>query len=67
MQDFINNILRYPRYLISTVLGIFWALLERFIPFIKNPVTATASIVLLLAVFAFLFFTLEAMLGLKPL
>ncbi len=66
MQDFIENILRYPRYLISISLGIFWAFLRRFAPLMKNPVTAVASIGLFLGVFAFLFLTLEAMLGLKP-
>lgn len=66
MQEFFENVLRYPRYLISLILGIFFALFERFIPLFKNPLTATALFGFLLGVFAFMFFTLRAMLGLTP-
>jgi Protein of unknown function (DUF751) len=65
MQDFFENVFRYPRYLISLSLGIFFALFERLKPLFQNPVNAVALVGILVAGFAFLFFTLEAMLGLK--
>ena len=64
MGEFFENVARYPRYLISLILGIFFALLERLNPLFKNPATAIALVGLLVGTFAFLFFTLRAMLGL---
>ena len=65
MQDFFENVSRYPRYLISLILGIFFALFERLNPLWKNPLTAIALAGMLAGIFAFLYFTLEAMLGLN--
>ena len=66
MQDFFENVSRYPRYLISFSLGIFFALFERLRPLFKNRVTAIALLGMLLGSLAFIFFTLRAMLGLTP-
>lgn len=66
MRDFFENVSRYPLYLISVILGVFFAFFERLKPLFKNPVTAIAIIGMLLGGFAFLFFTLRAMLGLTP-
>jgi hypothetical protein len=63
MQDFLENIARYPRYLISFSLGIFFALFEKIKPLFKNPVTAIAIVGVLGGVFAFFYFTLKGMLG----
>ena len=65
MQDFFENVARYPRYLISLILGIFFALFERLKPLFSNRLTAVALVVMLVGIFAFLYFTLEAMLGLN--
>ncbi len=65
MQDFFENVARYPRYLISVVLGIFWAFFKNLKPFLRNPATAIALVGLAVASFAFLYFTLKAMLGLS--
>lgn len=65
MEDFLQNISRYPRYLISISLGIFWAFFEKLAPFLKNPVTAIALVGLGVGTFAFLYLTLEAMLGIN--
>jgi hypothetical protein len=65
MQDFFQNVSRYPRYLISISLGIFWAFFEKLAPFLKNPVTAVALIGLGVGTFVFLYLTLEAMLGIN--
>ena len=65
MEDFFQNVSRYPRYLISFTLGIFWAFFAKLAPFFKNPVTAVATIGLGVGGFAFLYLTLEAMLGIN--
>lgn len=66
MGDFFENVARYPRYLISVILGIFFAFFGWLRPLFKNPATAVALVGMLAASFAFLFFTLRAMLGLSP-
>lgn len=65
MKEFLDNLLRYPRYLIAIILGIFVAFLQRFKPLFKNPVTAVATVGIFVGAFAFLAFTLRAMLGLS--
>jgi hypothetical protein len=65
MGDFFENVARYPRYLISLILGIFFAFFEKLSPLFKNPLTAIALVGMLVGTFAFLFFTLQAMLGLN--
>ncbi|MFM6191553.1 DUF751 family protein [Planktothrix sp.] len=66
MQDFFQNVSRYPRYFITFTLGIFFFLFERLKPLLNRPVTAIALVGLLVSIFAFTFFTLRAMLGLNP-
>jgi hypothetical protein len=66
MQDFFQNVSRYPRYFITFTLGIFFFLFERLKPLLNRPVTAIALVGLLFSIFAFTFFTLQAMLGLSP-
>ncbi|MEB3882986.1 DUF751 family protein [Lyngbya sp. CCY1209] len=65
MKDFFENVSRYPRYLISFSLGIFFFLFERFKPLLNRPVTAIALLGLVVGVFLFTYFTLEGMLGLN--
>ncbi len=64
MQDFFNNVSRYPRYLIAFTLGVLLTAFSPLLPLFKRPVTAIATIAVLIAAFAFLSFTLRAMLGL---
>ncbi len=63
MQEFLENVARYPRYMISLILGIFFALFEKAKPLFKNPVTATAIVGILVGGFLFMVLTLRAMLG----
>lgn len=63
MQEFFQNVSRYPRYLISFSLGIFFALFERLKPLFNSPIKATALVGILISVFFFFFFTLRGMLG----
>lgn len=65
MQDFFNNVSRYPRYLIALILGIFLNALQPFAPLMKRPVTALAVIGLALGGLSLLTFILRAMLGLS--
>lgn len=65
MQDFFQNVSRYPRYLISLIAGIFWFFFEQLKPFLKNPVTAIALVGFLVGSFVLLYLTLEAMLGIS--
>ena len=44
MQDFFQNVSRYPRYMISLIAGIFWFFFEQLQPFLKKPVTAIAVV-----------------------
>ncbi len=65
MQEFFNNVARYPRYLISFSLGILFNALEPLRSLLKRPVTAIALIGAVVAGFVLLTFTLQAMLGLN--
>ncbi|PSB16517.1 DUF751 domain-containing protein [filamentous cyanobacterium CCP2] len=64
MQEFFENVSRYPRYLISFTLGIFFTAISPLLPLFKRPTTAIATVSVLVAAFAFIAFTLRAMLGL---
>lgn len=66
MGDFFQNVSRYPRYLISFTLGIFFFLFAAIKPWFDRPVTAVATLGLLISVLVFLTLTLRAMLGLSP-
>jgi hypothetical protein len=66
MQEFFQNVSRYPRYLISFSLGIFFFFFEQLKPFLERPVTAVALVGLVGGTLAFTFFTLRAMFGLSP-
>ncbi|MDF0552452.1 DUF751 family protein [Kamptonema sp. UHCC 0994] len=65
MQEFFENVSRYPRYFITITLGIFFFLFEQLRPLLKNPVSAIALISFIIAAFMFVTFTLRAMLGLS--
>ena len=66
MDGFWENVLRYPRYMVSLILGIFVFLWEQIQPLFKNPLTATALLGIIIGGFCFLYFTLKAMLGISP-
>jgi hypothetical protein len=66
MRDMINNLSKYPRFLVTVSLGIFFYLFEFLKPLSKRPVTAVALLTLVGASFAFIFFTLRAMLVISP-
>ncbi|MBO1056566.1 MAG: DUF751 family protein [Dolichospermum sp. JUN01] len=65
-DGFWDNVFRYPRYLISIVLGIFLNTLEPLFPFLKRPVTLIAILGLFAGGLFFVTLTVRAMLGLNP-
>ncbi|MGK7922943.1 MAG: DUF751 family protein [Trichodesmium sp.] len=65
MQEFFNNVSRYPRYFITITLGIFFFLFDQLKPLLNKPITAIALIGLIIGTFAFLTLTLQAMLGIN--
>ncbi len=66
MQDFLNNVLRYPRFLISFSLGVVLTLLSPLTGLMSDRRSAVAVSCLLVSALGFVFFTLKAMLGLSP-
>lgn len=65
MQEFFDNVSRYPRYLISFSLGIFYNAIAPLVPLLKRPTTAIALISAFIAGFIGLTYTLRAMLALS--
>lgn len=65
-DGFGENLARYPRYLISIVLGVFLNTFGWIAPLLKRPSTAIAFVGFIVAFLAFVGFTLQAMLGLNP-
>lgn len=64
-DGFWDNVFRYPRYLITIVLGLFLNTFEPLMPLLKRPVTLIAILGLFVGSMFFLTFTLRAMLGLN--
>jgi hypothetical protein len=65
MKDFFQNVSRYPRYFITFTLGVLYTAVQPLLPLFERRSTAIATSLLLLSAFAFLVFTLRAMLGLS--
>ena len=61
MGEFFTNVLRYPKYLITIILGIFAAFFEPLIQRGRNPVTAVSLISAFISGFLTLFFIVRAM------
>ncbi|HYX16317.1 MAG TPA: DUF751 family protein [Nostoc sp.] len=64
-DGFWDNVFRYPRYLISIVLGLFINTFAPLVPLLKRPVTLIAILGLFVSSLVFLTLTLRAMLGLS--
>ncbi len=62
-DGFWDNVSRYPRYLISTALGIFLNAFSWLEPVFKRPITSILFIGFLVGIFVFVSLTLRAMLG----
>jgi hypothetical protein len=64
-DGFWENIGRYPRYLITTALGIFLNAFGWIEPVFKRPITSIIFVGFLVGILVFISFTLRAMLGLS--
>jgi len=64
MFNFWQNIARYPRFFISSVLGLVTVILSPILKSSKDNFTRTILIFFLIIFFLFLFLTLRAMLDL---
>jgi hypothetical protein len=62
-DGFWDNVFRYPRYFLSTLLGILLNTFAPLAPLLKRPVTLVALIGFLVASLIFVSLTLRAMLG----
>lgn len=51
MDGFWENVLRYPRYMVSLILGIFFFLWQQVKPLFNNPPTAIALLGLMVGGF----------------
>ncbi len=65
MQNLWNTVSKWPVFLLGALLGVFLNAIKPIQPLLKNPVTAIAFVGLLVGGFAFIAFTLRAMLGLN--
>jgi hypothetical protein len=65
-DDFLGNVFRYQRYFITVVLGIFISTFSWLKPLLKNKITASALVGMVVGLVAFVGFTLKAMLGFTP-
>ncbi|MUH01537.1 DUF751 family protein [Scytonema sp. UIC 10036] len=65
-KGFWENVFRYPRYLVTILLGVVLNAFSPLIPLFKRPVTLVALLGLLGGSLVFITLTLRAMLGLNP-
>jgi hypothetical protein len=65
-DDFFSNVLRYQSYFVSIILGIFISTFSWLKPLLKNKITATALVGMLVGLVALIGLTLKAMLGFTP-
>jgi uncharacterized membrane protein YvlD (DUF360 family) len=64
-DGFWDNVFRYPRYLVTIVLGLLLNTFEPLMPLLKRPITLIALIGLFVGSVFFMTLTLRAMLGLS--
>ncbi|MBF2005350.1 DUF751 family protein [Chlorogloeopsis fritschii PCC 9212] len=64
-DGFWDNVFRYQRYFITTLLGALISLFAPLAPLLKRPVTLVALLGLLVGGLVFISLTLRAMLGLS--
>ena len=66
MGEFFSNVMRYPKYLITIILGIFAAFFEPLIQRSRNPLTAISIIGALISGTLTLIFIVRAMVSPVP-
>ncbi|AAP99177.1 MULTISPECIES: DUF751 family protein [Prochlorococcus] len=61
MGEFFSNVSRYPKYLITIILGVFFAAIEPLVRRSSNPITAISLIGALISGLLTLFFIVKGM------
>lgn len=64
MNDFWNNVLRYPRFFISSLIGLLLVIISPLRNLLKVPKFRITVIITFLIFLIFLFITIRTMLGL---
>lgn len=64
MKNFIQNLLRYPQFLVLIIGGVLSVAIAPIIPLLKKPITAIAMITAIVSGFIGVSLVLRAMLGL---
>lgn len=65
-EGFWDNVFRYLRYFVTTLLGVLLNTFEPLAPLLKRPVTFIALLGFFVGSLVFITLTLRAMLGLNP-
>nr|BDA99069.1 hypothetical protein [Rhodomonas sp. NIES-2332] len=65
MPDFWENVLRFPRFFVSSVIGLLLTILGPFLNLLKRPKTTVIFVIISLIGITFLTLTLKLMLGIN--
>nr|ASO75999.1 putative plastid protein 33 [Storeatula sp. CCMP1868] len=65
MPDFWENVLRFPRFFVSSLIGLVLTILGPFLNLLNRPKTAVIFVILLIVSIISLTFTLRLMLGIS--
>ncbi len=64
MPEFWENVLRFPRFFISSMLGLVFIIIGPFLNLLRRPQTAILFVVIIVSSLIFISLTLKAMLSL---
>nr|BDA99216.1 hypothetical protein [Hemiselmis andersenii] len=64
MPDFWENVLRFPRFFISAMIGLVFTIIGPFLNLLRRPQTTIIFVFITIGGFAFITLTLQAMLSL---
>jgi hypothetical protein len=65
MPDFWENVLRFPRFFVSSVIGLILTILGPFLNLLNRPKTTVIFVIISILGFSFLTITLKLMLGIN--
>jgi hypothetical protein len=65
LDGFWDNVVRYVRYFVTTLLGVFLSTFAPLAPLLKRPITLIPLVGLFIGSLVFITLTLRAMLGLS--
>ncbi len=65
MPDFWENVFRFPRFFVSSVIGLILTILGPFLNLLNRPKTTVIFVIISILGFSFLTITLKLMLGIN--